>query len=88
MGKAKKIIYAAMFLVFAAVFIVSAVVVGKYVVVSTERNSQYGMFMRELTTYTRSGKVPHDDAADMLSLAENELRNLSGSKVEVFQRPW
>lgn len=53
-----------------------------------ERNSQYGMFMRELTTYTRSGKVPHDDAPDMLSLAENELRNLNCSKVEVFQRPW
>lgn len=53
-----------------------------------ERNSQYGMFMRELTTYTRSGKVPHDDAPDMLSLAENELRNLGGSKVEVFKRPW
>ena len=53
-----------------------------------ERNSQYGMFMRELTTYTRSGRVPHDDAADMLSLAENEIRNLGGCKVEVFQRPW
>lgn len=53
-----------------------------------ERNGQYGMFMRELTTYTRSGKVPHDDAPDMLSLAENELRNLGGSKVEVFRRPW
>lgn len=53
-----------------------------------ERNSQYGMFMRELTTYTRSGKVPHDDAADMLSLAENEVRNLSGTKVEVLRSPF
>ena len=53
-----------------------------------ERNSQYGMFMREVTTYTRSGKVPHDDAPDMLSLAENELRNLGGNRIEVFARPW
>lgn len=51
------------------------------------RNSQYADFMRQLTTYTRSGKVPHDDAADSLSLLENELRCLIGSKVEVFKRP-
>lgn len=52
-----------------------------------ERGSQYWCFMKELTTYTRSGKVPHDDAADSLSLMENELRNLSAGKCEVFQRP-
>lgn len=53
-----------------------------------ERNSQYGMFMRELTSYTRSGRVPHDDAADVCSLAENEIRNLSAGRVSVFQRPF
>lgn len=53
-----------------------------------ERNSQYGMFMRELTTYTRSGRVPHDDAPDMLSLAENELRNIGASQAVVFKRPF
>lgn len=53
-----------------------------------ERGSQYGLFMKELTTYTRSGKVPHDDAPDSLSLLENMIRNLSQGKVEVFQRPW
>lgn len=51
------------------------------------RNSQYGMFMKQVTTYTRSGKVPHDDAPDSLSLLENELRGLVGAKVEVFKRP-
>lgn len=52
-----------------------------------ERNSQYGMFMREMTSYTRSGKkAPHDDSVDMLSLAENEFRNLGCNKVTVFQR--
>lgn len=53
-----------------------------------DRGSQYWNFMRELTTYTRSGKVPHDDAPDMLSLAENQLRMLSANKVEVIKRPW
>lgn len=53
-----------------------------------DRNSQYARFMKEVVTYTRSGRVAHDDAPDMLSLAENELRNLSGSKVEIIQRPW
>lgn len=51
------------------------------------RNSQYAMFMKQVTTYTRSGKVPHDDAPDSLSLLENELRGLVGAKVEVFKSP-
>lgn len=51
------------------------------------RNSQYAMFMKQVTTYTRSGKVPYDDAPDSLSLLENELRGLVGAKVEVFKRP-
>jgi len=53
-----------------------------------ERNSQYGLFMREMLTYTRSGKVPHDDSVDMLSLAENEIRNLSVTPVKVIARPF
>lgn len=53
-----------------------------------ERNSQYGMFMREVVTYTRSGKVPHDDSVDMLSLAENEFRLLGGSKTTVGRSPF
>ncbi len=53
-----------------------------------ERGGQYWCFMKELTTYTRSGKVPHDDAADSLSLLENEIRNLSANKCEIFKRPF
>lgn len=49
---------------------------------------QYGMMMRELVTYTRTGKVPHDDSPDGLSLLENEIRNLSAKKAEVLRRPW
>ena len=52
-----------------------------------KRGSQYWNFMKQVTTYTRSGKVPHDDAPDSLSLLENEIRMLSGGKVEVFKRP-
>ena len=53
-----------------------------------DRNSQYAQFMKQVTTYTRSGKVPHDDAPDSLSLLENEIRTLGGNKIEVFQRPF
>ena len=51
------------------------------------RGSQYWNFMKELTTYTRSGKVPHDDAPDSLALLENEIRKRVGGSVEVFKRP-
>lgn len=50
--------------------------------------SQYWNMMRELVTYTRTGKSKHDDSPDGLSLLENEIRNLAGTKVEVFRRPW
>lgn len=53
-----------------------------------ERGCQYWSFMRELNTYTRSGKVPHDDAPDSLSLLENELRQMIGNQVEIFARPF
>lgn len=53
-----------------------------------DRGSQYWAFMREVTTYTRSGKVPHDDAPDVLSLAENELRFIRWPQAEVRQRPF
>lgn len=52
-----------------------------------ERNSQYAMFIKQLTTYTRSGKVLHDDAPDSLSLLENEIRSLITNKVKIFKRP-
>ena len=52
------------------------------------RDSQYAWFMKELVTYTRSGKVAHDDAPDMLSLGENEIRNLSSGKAELLRSPF
>lgn len=43
---------------------------GKY-----DRGSPYDLFMKCLTTITRSGKAKHDDAPDSLALLENEMRN-------------
>ena len=51
-----------------------------------EPASEYGQFIRQLTTYTRTGKVPHDDAPDSISLLENKIRDLTANKVEIFQR--
>lgn len=53
-----------------------------------ERNSQYAVFMRNVWQYTRSGKVPHDDGPDMLSMMENGIRGLAAAQVEVFKRPF
>lgn len=51
-------------------------------------SDQYGQMMRELVTYTRTGKVKHDDSPDGLSILENEIRNLTWGKAEVFRRPF
>ena len=53
-----------------------------------KRASQYGQFMRQVTTYVRSGKVVHDDAPDVLSLLENNIRLLIGGSVEILKRPF
>lgn len=51
-----------------------------------KRGSQYWAFMKEVTSYTRTGKVAHDDAPDALSLLENEIRWLGGGSVEPIKR--
>ena len=51
-------------------------------------NDEYGLFMKELCTYTRSGKVPHDDAPDSLAALSEMIRTLSMGKVEVIRRPF
>gem|GEM_PF-358186 len=50
------------------------------------RNSQYALFMKNLTTYTRTGKVAHDDAPDSLAMLENVIRRRTGGKVEFIKR--
>lgn len=53
-----------------------------------DAGSQYDMFMKQVTTHTRSGKVAHDDAPDSLAMLENELRMVLTPAVEVFKRPF
>lgn len=48
--------------------------------------SQYDQFFKQLTTYVRQGKVPHDDAPDSLAMLENEIRMHIGSQIEVVSR--
>lgn len=53
-----------------------------------DRQSQYGKFMDNVTTMTRSGKVKHDDAPDSLALLENELRVKPKPKAQVIKSPF
>lgn len=53
-----------------------------------ERHDSYGLMMQELTQYTRTGKVKHDDAPDGMALLENEIRKLKrGSGCKAVKRP-
>lgn len=49
---------------------------------------EYGMMIRELCTYVRSGKVPHDDAPDGLAQLSEMIRTMGSGKVEVMARPF
>lgn len=51
-----------------------------------DAGSQYAMFLREVTTMTRSGKVPHDDAPDCLAILEGFIRTLHGNVATVMSR--
>lgn len=49
---------------------------------------EYGMMMKELCTYVRSGKVPHDDAPDGMAQLSEMIRTMVGVKAEVIRRPF
>lgn len=50
--------------------------------------SEYWAMIRELCTYTRSGKVPHDDAPDACAALSEMIRTMGTGKVAVFARPF
>ena len=50
--------------------------------------SEYAMMIKEMCTYVRSGKVPHDDAPDGMAQLSEMIRTLGGGKVEVIARPF
>ena len=53
-----------------------------------EPGSEYGRYMKELTSFTHAGKNPHDDAPDGTVMLVEFLQSLNMSKVEVFKRPF
>lgn len=53
-----------------------------------KKNSDYGKMVNMLTSYTVAGKNKNDDVPDGLAMLSEFAQNLSGTKVEVFKRPW
>lgn len=51
-------------------------------------NDEYGIMMKEFCTYTRSGKVPHDDAPDGIAQLSELIRTMGTGRVEVIRRPF
>ncbi len=45
-----------------------------------KEGSDYDKFMRNLTSYNKQGKVKHDDAADMLAMASEKVRDTNKVK--------
>ena len=53
-----------------------------------KRQSDYGKMMDMLGSYTVAGKNKHDDVPDGLAMLSEFAQSMSGSRVEVFRRPW
>lgn len=53
-----------------------------------DKRSQYAQMIAAVTTYTKDGKNPHDDAPDGLSMLEEALRENLYAKVEAVIRPF
>ena len=51
-------------------------------------SSEYWAMLKELCSYTRSGKVTHDDAADAMAQLSEMIRTMGGGRVEVMRRPF
>lgn len=51
-------------------------------------NSQYGVFLNMLCSYTMAGKNKHDDAPDACAMLAEYVQSLSGQSVTVFNRPF
>lgn len=52
------------------------------------KDSDYGRFMRMLTTYTLKGRNPHDDAPDAMAMLEDYAKEFRTPRVEAVRRPW
>lgn len=49
-------------------------------------NTEYGRFMKEVLSFTQTGKNLHDDAVDSLSMLANKLDRMRMGKIKFFSR--
>lgn len=49
-------------------------------------NSDYGKFMKEVFSFSQTGKVKHDDAPDSLAMLAQLFQDLSGMSVKILNR--
>ena len=53
-----------------------------------KNNKEYKRALNFMFSYTMSGKNKHDDVVDAMSMLADYVQSLTGSKVEVFKRPF
>lgn len=53
-----------------------------------KKNSEYGQFMKALTSHSLEAKMKHDDAPDSIAMLVELIQSMSVAKVTVFDRPW
>ena len=58
-----------------------------YFLDSAHRSKEYEKFMREVTTFSQTGKNPHDDSVDSLAMLAKKIFS-GGGRVEVIKRPF
>ena len=58
-----------------------------YFLDSSHRTKEYEKFMREVTTFSQTGKNPHDDSVDSLAILARKIYS-GGGRVEVIKRPF
>lgn len=51
-------------------------------------NSDYGVFMKMLCSYTMAGKNKHDDVPDAMAMLAEYAQGMMGVSVEIIRRPW
>ena len=49
-------------------------------------NSEYAKFMKELFSYTQTGKTPHDDAPDSIAMLAQMYQDLTGNVIKILDR--
>jgi predicted phage terminase large subunit-like protein len=53
-----------------------------------KKTSEYGKMLDMLCSYTMAGRNKHDDVPDAFAMLSDFAQSLSGSKAEIFKRPF